>query len=81
MHKLIHLLVMGAAHESLRETPDRIGRLRRMSHLRPHTGRILEVRDEALRAARLSQHLHRQHHDTFWRPVKLGIYLRYINNN
>ena len=78
MHKLIHLLVQGAAHESSYETPGRSARSRQTNHLRLHLGRIKEDRDEALRAAHLFQHLHRQQHDTSWRAVKLGFYSGYL---
>ena len=51
----------GPAYETLHETPCRSARTRHTSHLRPFPGRMQEVRDEALRAARLPQHLYRQH--------------------
>ena len=73
MHKLVHLLVLGAGHESLHETPGRSARL--------HTGRRQEARGEDLRAARLPQQLSLLLYsivNTPCRPVKLGNFSRYL---
>ena len=63
---------MGAAYETLHEIPGRSARLSQMSRLLLHPGRT----KEALRAARLPQHFHREHRDTSWRLVKLETYSR-----
>ena len=64
MHKLIHSVVLGTAHEFLHETLGRIARPRQTTHLRIQPGYSQEAQDEDLRAALLPQHLHRQHRDT-----------------
>ncbi|KAJ3651709.1 hypothetical protein Zmor_017729 [Zophobas morio] len=43
MHKLIHLLMLGAVHESFHETAAPSARPRQTSHVRLHSGRIQEA--------------------------------------
>ncbi|KAJ3659797.1 hypothetical protein Zmor_011467 [Zophobas morio] len=81
MHKLGHLLVLGAGHESLHETPAPSARPRQTNHLRLHTGRSQEARDDDLRAARFPQELSLLLYsivNTLCRPVKLGNFSRYL---
>ena len=69
MHKLIHSLVLGAAHDSFHELlvmmPDPVKRA-----ISDYTKAL----EEDLRAARLPQHVHPQHCDMCWGTIKLGIY-------
>ena len=73
MHKLIHSLVLGAADESPPHNSCGSGaQPHQTSHFRLDPGRKQEAYDEDLAAARLPKHLHQQHRDTSWRPVKLS---------